>query len=62
VTALGFVMAIVGGSLAVGIRVGVWVYRPAEPSRPYFKAVARAAMALAIIGVLVAVIGVATGA
>jgi hypothetical protein len=58
---IGFVLALLGLPLAIGIPISVRVYGPPARSVPVFKSVAKIALAVGVIGALLALVGWATG-
>ena len=53
----GFILATLGFALAVGIPVSVRVYHPAAGSVPVFKFAAKVGLAMVVVGVLLALVG-----
>jgi hypothetical protein len=58
---IGFVLALLGLPLAIGIPISVRVYGPPARSVPVFKSVAKIALAVGVMGALLALAGWATG-
>jgi hypothetical protein len=58
---IGFALALVGLPLAIGIPISVRVYGPPARSVPVFRSVAKIALAVGVIGALLALVGWATG-
>jgi hypothetical protein len=58
---IGFGLAMLGLPIAIGTPISVRVYRPPARSVPVFYAVAKIALAVGLVGLLLALVGWATG-